>query len=82
MDLNLSKLQEMVEDRGTWHAPVHGVTELYMTQQLNNNIKSGPKTCTQKDLFNQKYLNEMFQVGSIQLKQILNLENPNKISAH
>ena len=26
MDLNLSKLQEIVEDRGAWHAAVHGVT--------------------------------------------------------
>ena len=26
MDLRLSKLQEMVEDRGAWHAVVHGVT--------------------------------------------------------
>ena len=23
MDMNLSKLQEIVEDRGAWHAPVH-----------------------------------------------------------
>ena len=28
MDVNLSKLQETVEDRGAWHAAVHGVTEL------------------------------------------------------
>ena len=27
MDMNLSKLQEMVEDRGAWHAVVQGVTE-------------------------------------------------------
>ena len=27
MDMNLSKLQEMVEDRGAWHATVHGVTK-------------------------------------------------------
>ena len=27
MDMNLSKLQEIVEDRGTWHAAVHGVAE-------------------------------------------------------
>ena len=27
MDLNLSKLQEMVKDRETWRAAVHGVTK-------------------------------------------------------
>ena len=27
MDMNLSKLREMVEDRGDWHAVVQGVTE-------------------------------------------------------
>ena len=26
-DMNLSKLQEMVKDRGVWHATVHGVTK-------------------------------------------------------
>ena len=26
-DTNLSKLQEIVENRGAWHAAVHGVTE-------------------------------------------------------
>ena len=26
-DMNLSKLQEIVEDRGAWHAAVHGVTK-------------------------------------------------------
>ena len=25
LDMNLSKLQEMVKDRGAWHAAVHGV---------------------------------------------------------
>ena len=37
MDMNLSKLQETVEDRGTWHAVVHGVAESNMTKQLNHN---------------------------------------------
>ena len=27
MDMNLSKLWEMVEDRRAWHALVHGVTK-------------------------------------------------------
>ena len=31
MDMNLSKLGEIVEDRGTWHAAVLGVAELGTT---------------------------------------------------
>ena len=27
MDMNVSKLQEIVEDRGAWHAAVHGVAK-------------------------------------------------------
>ena len=27
MDMNLSKFREMVKDRGTWHATVHGVAK-------------------------------------------------------
>ena len=27
MDMSLSKLQEIVRDRETWHTTVHGVTE-------------------------------------------------------
>ena len=27
MDMNLSKLQETVEDREAWHAAVHGASE-------------------------------------------------------
>ena len=34
--MNLSKLQEIVEDREGWHAAVHGVEELDTTWQLNN----------------------------------------------
>ena len=27
MDMNLSKLQEIAEDRGAWHAAVHGIAK-------------------------------------------------------
>ena len=30
MDMNLSKCQEMLKDRGTWHAAVHGVAKSWI----------------------------------------------------
>ena len=29
MDMNLSKLQEIVKDREAWHAAVHGITKIW-----------------------------------------------------
>ena len=39
MDMNLSKLQEIVEDTGVWRAAVHGVAESDTTWHLNNSKK-------------------------------------------
>ena len=40
MDMNLSKLWEMVKDRKSWNAAVHrGLKELDTTEQLNKNNK-------------------------------------------
>ena len=39
MDMNLSKLQEMVKDKRSWHATVHGVTKGW-TQLSNSTITS------------------------------------------
>jgi len=34
MDMNLSKLQEMVKDREAWHAAVHGVAKSDVTSGM------------------------------------------------
>ena len=42
MDVDARELQEMVKDRETWHAAVHGVAESDTTERLKN---SNPAKC-------------------------------------
>ena len=44
MDMNLSKLQEIVEERGAWSAAIQGVTEYDMTYWLNNYVGEQKKS--------------------------------------
>ncbi|CAI9152196.1 unnamed protein product [Rangifer tarandus platyrhynchus] len=39
--MNLSKFQEILEDKGAWHAAVHGIAESDRTEQLTNKSPVG-----------------------------------------
>ena len=46
MDMNVSKLQEIVEDRGAWCATAYGVTksQTWLSDWTMNNTSSSPLT--------------------------------------
>ena len=40
VDMNLSQLQELIEDRGTWYAAVHGVSKTYRLNNSDNTLSN------------------------------------------
>ena len=65
MDMSLSKLQELLMDREAWHAAVHRVTELDVTNQLNN---SGSILQVRIKDAGTSLPSQLFMVGSIDPK--------------
>ena len=49
MDMSLSKLQERVTDRRTWHPAAHGVTKSHI--QLSNNSNKMVIVVTESSVF-------------------------------
>ena len=60
VDLNLSKLQEIVEKRWAWHTALHGVTKS-QTQLLTTEEQWSTQDCVGKNLFLSLEVKEVYK---------------------
>ena len=68
MDMSLGELQVLVMDREAWHAAVHGVAELDMTEQHNSSNSSS--SSRHKILYLQIYFPKTVAICSRVLKSL------------
>ena len=70
MDMNLSKLWEIVEDRGAWHAAVHGVTksQTWLSDWMTSTICWLQETQFNPERFKVKGWKKIFNANNNQKK--------------
>ena len=72
MDMSYSKLQELLMDRGAWHAAVHGVATIQIqfsdwTELTDTKIRPFKSTCIDPEMI---ILNEVKQTGKDKYQMI------------
>ena len=80
MDMNMSKFREIVEDRGDWHATVHGIanSRTWLSDLTTTTIRRpGPSVVYAKRRPEKKYIYIYMQKSKVFLKVAASLESLN-----